>query len=248
MIKKKSIFISGVGKGIGRDLLIKSVNEGFFVYGITRSKSDIKQFDIYKKNCKVFSGDITKISNFEKILKLSLIEKRPIVGIVNNAGIRQRKKFLQFTQKDLKNIFNINFFSIFFVIQKYYEYVKKNVLKKYNPTVINIGSIVGKRGFSELSGYASTKSAISGLTKCLALELSNENIRCNTVSPGFIKTSYFENFKKNKKLYKWTLSRTVGGKWGESKDVSNLIIFLLSNKSNFINGQEIFIDDGWTIL
>ena len=65
--------------------------------------------------------------------------------------------------------------------------------------------------------------------------------------PGFIKTSYYKKFKKNnKKLYNWTLQRTPLGTWGESEDISELVMFLLSDKSKYITGQSISIDGGWT--
>jgi len=102
-------------------------------------------------------------------------------------------------------------------------------------------------GFKELSGYASSKSAINGFTKSLASELSKKKIRVNSIAPGFIKSSYYKNFLKNrKKLYKWTLSRIPLYKWGENIDVANLTLFLISENSEYINGQIIKIDGGWT--
>ena len=78
------------------------------------------------------------------------------------------------------------------------------------------------------------------------VEKAKYNIRANLINPGFIKTSYYEKFKKNKKLYNWTLKKTLLKKWGESSDVSELILFLLSEKSKYINGQSISVDGGWT--
>ena len=111
---------------------------------------------------------------------------------------------------------------------------------------MNIGSIVGNNGFSELAGYASSKTALIGLTKSFAVEMAKNNIRANLVSPGFIKTSYFKKFRKKSKLYNWTLSRIPMRRWGNSNEVANLICFLLSDKSSYINGESINIDGGWT--
>ena len=101
--------------------------------------------------------------------------------------------------------------------------------------------------FSDLIGYACSKSAISGFTKSLALELTEKkyNIRVNCINPGFTKTSYFKKFKTNKKLYNWTISKISAKRWAESFEISKLAIFLLSNKSTYINGQVINIDGGW---
>ena len=76
--------------------------------------------------------------------------------------------------------------------------------------------------------------------------MSKYGIRANTIIPGFIKTSYFNKFKKNKKtLYNWTLSRIPMKRWGEPDEVANLIAFILSDKSKYINGANISIDGGW---
>ena len=92
-----------------------------------------------------------------------------------------------------------------------------------------------------------TKTALIGLTNCFFIEKSKFKYRCNLINPGFIKTSYYENFKKTKsKLYNWTLKKTPMRKWGETKNVAELACFLISDKSNYINGQTINIDGGWT--
>ena len=147
---------------------------------------------------------------------------------------------------DLKNIFDTNFISIFFLNQIFIKYLLKNKIN--NASIVNMGSIVGKKGFIDLSGYASTKTALLGLTRCLAVEYAKNNYRFNIVSPGFTKTSYFEKFKKNKKLYRWTKSKIPMSRWGKSSEISSLVNFLISDKSKYITGQEIFIDGGWTIL
>ena len=84
-------------------------------------------------------------------------------------------------------------------------------------------------------------------SKCLSVEFAKINLRINLVSPGFTKTSYFKNFKKNNKLYNWTKSKIPIQRWASAKEISNLVNFLISDKSSYIMGQEIFIDGGWTI-
>ncbi len=243
---EKNILITGVGKGIGNKLFIDCLREGYFVYAIVRSKRDFHDLKkkVNRKLCRIYLGDIKSISLIEKILKDSIKLKKKINCLVNNAGERQRKDFVKIKKSEIFNIFENNFFSHFLVTQKVVNYFKKFKLK--NASVISVGSIVGTRGFEQLSGYASTKSALEGLTKSLAIEFAKDKIRFNIVNPGFIKTSYFNKFKKNKKLYNWTLQKTPLNKWGESSDVSELILFLLSNKSKYINGQSISIDGGWT--
>ena len=75
---------------------------------------------------------------------------------------------------------------------------------------------------------------------------SSEKYKCNIINPGFIKTSYYQDFKKKKpKLYKWTLERTPQGRWGEVSEIVNLIEFLISDESSYITGTNINVDGGW---
>jgi len=244
MLNNKNLFITGVGKGIGRSLLFNAINNNAFIFGLTRSKTDYKNLKKLKlKNCKIYLGDVRNMSLIKKIFHDSLKQKKPINSLVNNAGIRQRKKFNKIKSKDLKEIFEINFFSIFYILQFFIKFLKKN---KILGSVVNIGSIVGQRGFEDLSGYASTKGALTSLTKCLASEYLKNNCRINVINPGFIKTSYYLKFKQNKTLYNWTKKRNPMLRWGNPEEISNLICFLLSEKSSYINGQAISIDGGWT--
>jgi NAD(P)-dependent dehydrogenase (short-subunit alcohol dehydrogenase family) len=243
MLKNKNILITGAGKGIGLESVKNCISEGAFVYALIKDKRDKKKFNIFPKNsCKVIIGNVNSRKLIFNIFKNSIKSKKIISGVVNNAGVRFRKKFSLITEKELHEVFKINFFSIFFLIQNFKNYLSK--LKK-NGSVVNICSIVGQTGFKELSAYASSKGALTSLTKSLSSELSSEGIRLNSISPGFIKTSFFKKFKKKKKLYNWTLSRIPMNRWGSAEEVSKLISFLISEDSSYINGENINIDGGW---
>jgi len=241
-LNNKIVFVTGVGKGIGLAILKKIIQEGGFVYGITRSKLDIKK--IKQKNCKIFVGNVNNIKLVEKIIKQSLKDGKTINCIVNNAGARLRKSFTKINEKDLKKLFDTNFFSIFKISQIFVKFWNK---KKIKGNIVNISSIVSDLGFSELSLYGATKSALNSLTKSLAAEYAHLGIRFNAIKPGFVKTSYYEKFKKdNKKLFKWTIDRTPMSRWGESSEVANVAAFLISDESSYINGEIFKVDGGWS--
>lgn len=243
-LSNKIVFITGAGKGIGRSLTESLIDKGVYVYALTRSKDTMKGL-INKKNIRIFYGDVSNVKLIKKIFDISVKEGKIINAIVNNAGIRQRKKFLKLSSSDLHNIFKVNFFSIFNIMQIFCNYSIKQNIKS---SIINLGSIVGEKGFEELAGYSSTKGALNSLTKSVAVEHAKDKIRANIVLPGFVKTSYFNKFKKNKKkLYKWTISRTPMGRWGDPKEVVNLIEFLISDDSSYITGASFSVDGGWLI-
>lgn len=241
--KKKTVLITGVGKGIGRELLNFFTDKNYFVYGVTRSNGDFKKLKKLR-NSKIFYGDVKNKNIIKKILNDSLKNKRLISGLVNNAGVRHRERILNIRESDLKKTFETNFFSVFLITQSYLKYCLKNKIKS---SIVNIGSIVGgDKGFSELSSYASSKGALKSFTQSLAVEVAKYGIRVNLVNPGFIKTSYFKKFYKNKKkLYNWTLSRIPQKRWGEAKELRGLINFLLSDDSSYLTGETINIDGGW---
>lgn len=244
MLKNQKILITGVGKGLGKEIFLEALKEDAFVIGVTRSKKDLNEIYHFKGRYKFFYGDISRQATIKKIFEYLRRNNIKLTGLVNNAGIRQRKKFEKITRKDLRKIMENNFETPFLIIQKFFE----NCDKMKNCSIVNIGSIVGENGLSELSGYGSSKAALNGLTKCLMSEFSENyrKIRINCINPGFVKTSFYQKFKKKKKLYNWTLNKTPLKRWADSKEISNLIIFLLSNKATYINGQSINIDGGWT--
>ncbi len=243
---RNSVLITGVGKGLGLEILNECLKKNFFVYGVIRNKKDYEILSKKKRNenCILFNGDIKDLKLLNKIFNVSRKLKNNINCLVNNAGERQRKDFLKISKKDLSQIFKNNFFNHFNLTQIFLKNLPKNIK---NASVVNIGSIVGVRGFSQLSGYASTKSALDGLTKSLAIEFKKKKIRFNIIHPGFIKTSYFNKFKKNKKqLYKWTLKKIPLNRWGEPNEISKIVCFLLSEEASYITGQSINVDGGWT--
>ena len=130
----------------------------------------------------------------------------------------------------MENILRENHFNLFKNCKK--------IAKKKNCSIVNIGSIVGEKGLSELSGYGASKAALNGLTKCLMSEFSQnyKKIRINCLTRFCLRRST-KKFKKNKKLYNWTLSKTPLKRWANSIEISNLILFLLSENSTYINGS-----------
>ena len=240
-LKNKNIFITGAGKGIGERTVKDMINAGAYVYTLIKDKKDNIKFK-NQNNLKIYNGNVLNLKLINRIISDSRKNKRPINGIVNNAGVRLRKEFIKINSKDLRKVLDVNFFSMFYILQNFSKFWIKN---RIQGTVVNLSSIVGKTGFKELSAHAASKGAVTSLTKSFATEMARYGIRANCISPGFTKTSFYTKFKKNKKLYNWTLSRIPSRRWGEPKEVSNLICFLLSNNSNYINGEDISIDGGW---
>ena len=168
ILKNKNILITGAGKGIGFSSVKNFLLEDAFVYILIKSKKDLKKFvNFPEKNFKLYLGDVRNKDLLKKIFNDSLLIKKPINCLVNNAGIRFRKNFIKISKKQIMNVFETNFFSIFFLTQIFVKFLIRHKIKG---SIVNIGSIVGHTGFKELSGYGASKGALSALTKNLSTE------------------------------------------------------------------------------
>ena len=247
LLKEKVCVITGVGKGFGRDLTRVYAENGARLALITRSsedlaalKEDLKGFNT--KGHLFYCGDVSDESTVRDFATRVSDKFETIDVLVNNAGMRFRRPFLEIKPQEFKNVMNNNFFSMVYMCQAFIPLMIKNQSGK----IVNLSSIAGTLGLAELSGYISSKAAINGLTKALAIEYAHQNIQVNSIAPGFAKTSYFENFKAKDELYKFTLERTPMGRWGESEEIANVCLFLSSKLSDYITGEVISADGGWS--
>lgn len=245
LLQEKVCIVTGSGKGFGRDIARAYYAQGAKVAMITRSQSDvddlISEFDNGERVL-IVCGDVADIGAVDQLISQTIEKFGTIDVLVNNAGMRFRKKFLDIDSDELDQVLNVNFKSAFFLCQK----VLPHMVKQCQGKIINMSSIAGTLGFADLSGYVTSKAAIIGLTKSLAVEFADKNIQINALAPGFCKTSYFENFQKKEELYDFTLSRTPMNRWGDSKEVADVCVFLASSMSNYMTGEVLNVDGGWS--
>lgn len=247
LLQDKVCIITGAGKGFGRDLALTYLTHGAKLALITRTADDIDSLrkeikPEFKKNCFMVCGDVVNKETINSFIASTVTRFGHIDILVNNAGMRFRKAFLDIESDELKVIMDNNFFSIVYLCQA----VLPHMMKRCSGKIINMSSIAGTLGLPELSGYISSKAAILGLTKALAVEFASFNIQVNAIAPGFAKTSYFDRFKQNESLYQFTLDRIPMRRWGESAEIANVCLFLSSSLSDYVTGEVLHADGGWS--
>ena len=246
LLTDKVCIITGAGKGFGKAIAKKFADNGAKLALITRTQSDID--DLYREfhgNEDFFlaiCGDVSDQDTVNSFVAEVKNKFGRIDVLVNNAGMRFRKKFEEITLEEFSLVLSVNVVSMFMLCKA----VIPTMVEQKTGKIINISSVVGTLGLPELSAYATSKAAIIGLTKALSVEYGESNIQVNAIAPGFCKTSYFDNFKKKSELYEFTIERTPMRRWGESEEVANSCLFLASSLSSYVTGDVINVDGGWS--
>ena len=236
LLKNKSVIITGGSRGIGKAIAEKFAQNGANL-AITCIKITDEALELVKNieslgvKAKVYESDA---SDFESAIKLAenvFNDFGSIDVLVNNAGITKDNLLLRMSEEDFNNVMKVNMNSVF----NNTKAVLRQMLKQKNGSIINLSSVVGVKGNAGQSNYSSSKAAIIGFTKSVALELGSRNIRCNAIAPGFIETEMTKALQQDQ-INEWAESIPLK-RSGKPEDVANTSLFLASDMSSYITGQ-----------
>ena len=244
MLNNKNIIVTGSLQGIGKVAVKTFAEFGANVIACSHYTDD--DFLSYcadieeQNNVQVIPmhADFTNDDEVKDLGKSIYKMDIDIHGLANIAGLTKDAIFQMTSIKDLKNIYEVNLFSTMQLTQV----VTKKMLKNNTGSIVNISSISAIDGIEGQVAYSSSKASIIGMTKTLSRELGAKGIRVNAVAPGVIDTSMNKNVPieiLNERLESTSLKRI-----GTPEEVSNVIAFLLSDMSSYINGQIVRIDGG----
>lgn len=242
LLKNKVAVITGGSAGIGLSIAQLFASEGAKVVITGRSETKLSEARNTFKNDTVLAlrGDTSQISEINAIYKEVFSKFGKIDILVANAGIGKVANVDTVDESFFDEIVNINYKGVYFTIQKAIPILNKNA------SVVLISSIHTYMGIPGRSVYASTKAAITQLTKNFAADLLERKIRVNSVSPGFTNTTMLSmassEFRKKIKE-KIPLKR-----FAAPKEVAQVALFLASDKSSYITGTDIVVDGGLSRL
>lgn len=188
------------------------------------------------------NADISKIDDINNMVKRVVKDFGKIDILVNSAGINIRNSIEKYKEEDFNKILDTNLKGVFFCCQKVGEIMIK---QKYGK-IVNIGSVAGEQVLPLRSIYNASKAGVHLISKSMAIEWAKYNINVNVVAPGIIKTPLTEKLLEDKNWKNIYMSNTPLRKPGNPEDVANIVAFLASDAANYITGQIIFIDGGWT--
>ena len=243
MTKKEVALITGGGTGIGFAIAKKlhSMNKTVVLTGRRKEKL-LQAKKILKKRCHIFEHDISQLDSIPKLVIDVENKIGPINYLINNAGMHLRKIALETTDEEWKNVIDTNLNSVFSLSRE----CAKKMIRRKKGNIVLVGSVTTIMGLPDVTAYATSKTALSGLARTLAIELGKYSINVNCICPGFIQTDIFKRVrKKDPNRFKKILSRTPLDRFGKVEDISNVVGFLCSADAKFITGTTLPIDGGF---
>lgn len=236
--------ITGTNRGIGKATLVRFAKNGANIYAHARAYTrEFVEFceeleNEYKVKIYPVFFDILDEETIKKEL-LNIKNNGGLDILVNNVGVVKNVSLFTMMQVEkMKETFDVNFFAQMSLTQK----VSRMMMAKKKGSIINLSSCAGIDGDTGMFDYVSSKAAMIGATKRLAIELGNYNIRVNAVAPGLTDTDMGNQMSEE--LTKETLSRCIMKRKGKPEEVADAIVFFASNMSSFITGQVIRVDGG----
>jgi len=243
--QNKIAIITGGGSGIGLAITEKFTTNKIRTIIIGRNQQNLnKAKDKLGKLCIPVCFDLRDLKSIPALVKQILEEHGNIDILVNNAGINLKKEFTKVSDEEFNQILQTNVSSVFAISRE----VVKSMIKKGSGNIINISSMASQYGLPKVIAYTASKSAIEGMTRAMAVELSPKGILVNCIAPGFIATDMSgKAFDGDAERIRKVLSRTPLGKLGHPADVAEAAYFLASDRSGYLTGIVLPVDGGNSI-
>jgi len=243
-MKKKNIIVTGGAQGIGKHLVIALLYSGYSVSVFEIDKEAISEFqqEFTDEVVQLFHVDVSNEESVKAAIEQSVELHGNIYGLVNNAAVSINKPLTELSLKEWNTVIGTNLTGAF-LCSKY----ASPFLKKSKGRIINIASTRALQSEPDTEAYSASKGGILALTHALAASLGQE-IKVNAISPGWIDVSATKkkSIAKQEILTEEDHAQHPAGRVGKADDISNMVLFLLQEKNDFITGQNFVIDGGMT--
>jgi NAD(P)-dependent dehydrogenase (short-subunit alcohol dehydrogenase family) len=243
--KQQLAIVTGGGSGIGLSIAARFTTAGIRTIIVGRDEAKLKAAK--KKlgeNCIPLAFDLSDLANVPMLVQRITKEYGYVDILVNNAGINLKKDFTEVTDEDFARILQTNVQAVFTLSRE----VVKKMLPRKKGAIINISSMASQYGLPKVIAYTASKSAIEGMTRAMAVELSPNGIRVNCIAPGFIATAMSAKALNNDAERKAkVMGRTPMGYLGNPNDIGEAALFLASDAAAYITGVVLPVDGGNSI-
>lgn len=243
----KVAVITGASKGIGRSIAIGLAEAGADTVVVARSTEQIeelsREIEQLGRRSLAITCDILQVDDIKRMVKKAYDEFGRIDILINNAAINKRKPTLNVSEEDWDEQMGINLKGAYFCAQEIAEIMKK----QESGSIINICSNVSVVGLTGQVMYCTSKGGLLQMTKAMALDLVDYNIRVNAIGPGLTKTYLTKDIFKQPQKLEYRLNRIPMHRIAEPEEMQGAAVYLASEASSYMTGQTIYVDGGWIV-
>ena len=238
----KIAIVTGGGSGLGFAIAEKFTQNGINTIIVGRDENKLKAAkEILGDHCYAMICDVSNLSSIPAFVRDVIKQFGQIDILVNNAGINMKKEFTEVTDEDFQKVITTNLSAVFAISRE----VVKQMLKQGSGSIINISSMAAQYGLPKVIAYSASKTAIDGMTRAMAVELSPKGIRVNAIAPGFIITDMTDKaLNSDPERKAKVFNRTPMGYMGQPSDIGDAALFLASDSSKYITGVVLPVDGG----
>tara|TARA_Y100000589_G_scaffold10438_1_gene8663 strand:+ start:1588 stop:2328 length:741 start_codon:yes stop_codon:yes gene_type:complete len=241
-LSNKTVFITGIGSGIGLATAQVAIKLGARVYGTVFSEEQSENITKYISSECIYKVDVKNSDEIAFAVDDAAKCSGKLDGIVAVAGILSLQEFTKTDDTIWHNVIDTNLSGSFYSARAAIPHLQKQTAG----SIVFVSSQIGLVGHPLGAAYAASKAGINGLTKSIAIELAPNSIRVNAVAPGPVVSDMTAKARADEKRYNSLLADIPMGRFGQPEEIATIINFLLSEASSFITGQVIVADGGFT--
>ena len=237
--------VTGASRGLGRAIALALAGEGAQLALVARNRDPLEEAAGAVRAAggaaAVFTADVTDEHQVESLASEVRARFGKVHILVNNAGTNVRKNLTDFTLDEWRRVLDTNLTGVFLMCRAFVPLMKGGGYGR----ILNLSSTMGHVALAGRTAYCASKAGLLGLTRALALELAEEQVTVNGISPGPFATEMNTALLESPELRQFFTSRIPLGRWGKVEEVGQLAVYLCSETAGFITGTDILIDGGW---
>ena len=237
--------ITGASKGLGKAMALALAAEGARIALVSRDEARLH--DVAAEviaaggDASIFRADVTSEEQVRQAERSVLARYGKVNILINNAGVNVRKPVVEFTVEEWHRVMDTNVTAAFLMCRSFVPAMSGHGYGR----ILNMTSIMSHVSLPGRIAYSTSKTALLGMTRTLALELAPEGITVNGISPGPFGTEMNKPLMENPETNAQFLSSIPLGRWGKVEEIGQLAVYLCSEDAGFITGTDILIDGGW---